>query len=628
MCKIVVRMPNWIGDLVMGLPILEDLREAYPEAYIAVICSGSQGDVLSGNPHVDEVISFSRKKRFFPLTNSGESLIKTIRKGHFDLSINLTNSFSSAWLFWSGNVRKRVGFFRFHRMLLQNTNVRNPKHKDKQHLVKTYKALLAAIGIEESSTKPQIYIESKAKAIGKTRIGINPGAAYGSAKCWLPERFCEVARRLVEDIPNVEVVLYGDKGSSPVVDKIVEGLPKRMLESGSVINMACKTTLKELIAEIAGLDAFLTNDSGPMHIAAALQTPLVALFGSTNDIATGPYKWGSVIHKRVECSPCYKRVCPIDFRCMKRIEVDEVLQEVKRALLVRPRMKIAERPSFVGAKEPKIYEGRSVANREMRVGTIILAAGMGRRLGQRGPKGCLEIRGRSFYETLLAKCGPRRAIMTSPMTHKATLLHLEEKGLNAEVFQSRGLPREALDYEESPEGNGAVFDAFIASGIFDTWDDVDLISVIPIDNILADPLNRDMIAACSELSVMAVERIDPNESVGILVEKEGKLHVAEYFEVKGEEGASWKTAYCGIFMCTKEFFKKAAMAKPIWHEVERSGGRHFERFALDAFPLASDYQVVMVDRERSFAPVKTKGDIARIEGILYNHSENALETSK
>ena len=161
-------------------------------------------------------------------------------------------------------------------------------------------------------------------------VGINPGATYGSAKCWLPERFREVTKRLLEQ-EDVYVVYFGDQATSSLVKEICQGLPAR------VINVAGLTSIRELAALIKLCDVLLTNDSGPMHIAAAVGTPLVALFGSTNEVVTGPYKTGKVIHKHVECSPCYQRVCPIDFRCMKRIEADEVLAAIHEALKLRVR---------------------------------------------------------------------------------------------------------------------------------------------------------------------------------------------------------------------------------------------------------------------------------------------------
>lgn len=152
-------------------------------------------------------------------------------------------------------------------------------------------------------------------------IGINPGAAFGSAKCWPKTSFEKLLERLVVETPHLMVV-FGDMAGSALVDEITQGMGER------VVNLAGKTTLRELLALIEACDAFLSNDSGPMHIAAALQVPLIALFGSTNPTKTGPYKFGEVIYKKVFCSPCYRRVCPIDFRCMEKISADEVFERL------------------------------------------------------------------------------------------------------------------------------------------------------------------------------------------------------------------------------------------------------------------------------------------------------------
>ena len=159
----------------------------------------------------------------------------------------------------------------------------------------------------------------------KKLVGINPGAAYGTAKCWLPERFRELAIRLLKQ--DLYVVFFGDASTASLVKEICMGLPD------SVINLAGVTSLRELVCLIKDCNVLVTNDSGPMHIGAAFGVPLVALFGSTDDIATGPYGQAEgVIHKRVSCSPCFKRVCPIDFKCMKEITVDEVEQRTLAAL--------------------------------------------------------------------------------------------------------------------------------------------------------------------------------------------------------------------------------------------------------------------------------------------------------
>lgn len=334
--KIIVRMPNWIGDLVMATPILTDLRKAYPKAHITAMCRTPISDLLLEDREIDELFCFSKGNRF-GRRNDKRDIVEKLRRGKYDLGILLTHSFSSAWWFWLGRVKRRLGYQGSGRSFLLTDKLPLPKNVHEQHLVETYKMLLRPLGIPLSTTKPRIFLTDKElhdakmllKQLGidpeEVIVGINPGAAYGSAKCWLPERFREVTKRLLQ-LENIRIVYFGDQASMPLVKQICQDLPS------PVINLAGLTSLRELASLIKLCKVLLTNDSGPMHIAAAVGTPLVALFGSTNEVVTGPYQTGTVIHKHVSCSPCYQRVCPIDFRCMKKIESDEVYQEIVRVL--------------------------------------------------------------------------------------------------------------------------------------------------------------------------------------------------------------------------------------------------------------------------------------------------------
>ncbi len=336
--NIIIRMPNWLGDLVMATPVLQDVRVKWPNAFITAMCQSNVAPLLKYDPHIDEIYSFKKVSGWIHSLRRSE-IVDDLKRGEYDLGILLTNSFSSAWWFWRGGVQNRTGFSANLRSCLLNRPVPYPENMETQHLVKTYKSLLLPFGIEVSSTPPQLYISDEEKEdsekflqsrgvdINTSKIiGINPGAAFGLAKCWLPERFREVTSRLLKD-PSTIILFFGDGSGVPLVDKIINGLGDR------VINLAGKTSLRELMALIQRCSVFLTNDSGPMHIASALGTPLVALFGSTSDVKTGPYGGGTVIHKHVECSPCYKKICPIDFRCMKRIEVDEVVSAILKKLV-------------------------------------------------------------------------------------------------------------------------------------------------------------------------------------------------------------------------------------------------------------------------------------------------------
>jgi heptosyltransferase-2 len=333
--NIIVKMPNWLGDLVMATPVLADLRQKYPSAKITAMCQSGIAPLLSKDPNINELYSYKRPSGWIRRSQHGE-IIEAIRLGEYDLGVLLTNSFSSAWWFWRGHVKRRLGYVGNLRSLLLTDAVQLPPQIKTQHLVTTYKMVLEPLNIPVSNNDPQIYLTDDERQNAKdllvdhgipvgsaTILGINPGAAYGSAKCWLPESYLAVTQKMLLH-QNLYVVYFGDPAGASLVNEICAKIPNTR-----VINLAGKTSLRELLSLISYCTIFLTNDSGPMHVASALGIPLLALFGSTDDTRTGPYKNGKVIHKHVECSPCYKRVCPIDFKCMKRIGVDEVYHQLQ-----------------------------------------------------------------------------------------------------------------------------------------------------------------------------------------------------------------------------------------------------------------------------------------------------------
>ena len=325
-------MPNWLGDVVMATPCLQDIKQAFPDASLTAMCQGAVGDLIQGNPYVDHILRF-KKISGWVHTAFHPNVLFPLKKEEFDLGVLLTNSFSSAYWFFRGGVKERVGFATHWRSLLLNRPVPVPKDIEERHLVEVYKDLLTPLEIPHSDTRPRLYVspeenraaQEKLNGLklfpGQKVIGINPGAAFGTAKCWPKTSFEKLLERLVVETPYLMVV-FGDMAGAPLVDEITQGMGER------VINLAGKTTLRELLALIESCNAFLSNDSGPMHIAAALNVPLIALFGSTNPTKTGPYKFGEVIYKKVFCSPCYRRVCPIDFRCMEKISSDEVFERL------------------------------------------------------------------------------------------------------------------------------------------------------------------------------------------------------------------------------------------------------------------------------------------------------------
>jgi heptosyltransferase II len=335
--KILLRMPNWIGDFVMATPLISDIKNNFPSCHLSILCPKAFAGLAKSDPLVNEVIVGQSLRGILP--NQGKrDVINYCKSKGFDLSILTTNSFSSALHAWRMNIPYRVGFKNEGREIFLSHPLFYPKNKQKQHLVKTYKKLLTPLGIEESLTKPYLKVSNESlswvKDFLKTYdvdvdkhilIGVNPGAAYGSAKCWPKERFAKVAEYL-SSFENVRVLFFAPPDQKSMIDDICAEQNKR------VLNLAGKTNLEQLLGMIKTSDIMLSNDSGPMHLSYALETPVVAIFGSTNEVATGPYCLGRVIHKHVSCSPCYLRKCPVDFRCMKAISVEEVCQNLKNFL--------------------------------------------------------------------------------------------------------------------------------------------------------------------------------------------------------------------------------------------------------------------------------------------------------
>ncbi|MCE5293544.1 MAG: lipopolysaccharide heptosyltransferase II [Chlamydiales bacterium] len=327
MQKICVRMPNWLGDAVMGTPVLHDIKKAYPDCSLTVICHNAIKILLEATPFIDNFIVFANDKK--RSAQEKKRIYNELQQGQFDAGILLTRSLSSAWWFYKGKIARRIGFKDHYRTLLLTDALDIPENEETEHQVITYKRLLEPLGIPMSTSAPQLYLtpeeiqtaKDHLKSMGVEShhllIGINPGAAFGSAKCWLPERFKELTARLSLH-PDVRIVYFGDATTKPLVDDITSRF------GNNVLNFAGKTTLRSFTTLLSLCNCLVTNDSGPMHVAAALGTPLVAIFGSTNEVKTGPYGGGTIIHKHTLCSPCYKRVCPIDFRCMTSISVDDV----------------------------------------------------------------------------------------------------------------------------------------------------------------------------------------------------------------------------------------------------------------------------------------------------------------
>lgn len=337
--RVLIRAVNWVGDAVMTTPAVSAVRESFPAAEITLLANPLVAQLFSPHNGVDRVVTFDRAGRHRGIAGRFR-LAAELRRRKFDLAVILPNSFDSALVPFLAGIPVRLGKPADGRGFLLTCRCTPPCPGGKCHEVVYYLDLLRCFGICGSETVPRLTVtpdEMQAAAellavhgiqAGEAVIGINPGAAYGSAKRWYPDRFAEVARRLAQEL-SARVVLFGGPGETDIAGEIERNL------QGRCLNLAGKTSLRQLMALIQRCVFFVSNDSGPMHIAAALGIPLVAIFGSTDHTSTSPYSDRAVIvRKDIDCAPCKLRECPTDHRCMTAVTADDVL-DAARTLLGR-----------------------------------------------------------------------------------------------------------------------------------------------------------------------------------------------------------------------------------------------------------------------------------------------------
>ncbi len=313
-----MRAPNWLGDAVMSLPALAALGERFPRAHLAVLAKPWVADVYGRQPGIGEVLRYQGGRR---------EIAARVRRGGFDCAVLLPNSFDSALIMWMAGVPTRIGYRRDCRGFLLTRAVRPPAPGEiPRHERFYYLELLRRGGLIET-LPPVEYIRMAADAApARAVVGVSPGAAYGGAKRWLPERFAEAADRLAGEL-EASVALFGSSSERALCEEIAARI------AAPVRNYAGETTLGEFIRLAAGCRVFLTNDSGPMHVAAALGVPTVAVFGATDHTATGPAgRRARVVRRLVACSPCLLRECPIDHRCMTSVTVEHVTEAALQLL--------------------------------------------------------------------------------------------------------------------------------------------------------------------------------------------------------------------------------------------------------------------------------------------------------
>ena len=313
--RIVLRSPNWLGDAVMCLESARAFKTSRPDVRLAVLAPAKLAGFWQRIPEVDEVISFSKRDSVFSVAGK--------LRGRFDAAVLFTNSFRSALEVWMAGIPRRAGFEGHFRKSLLNQLIPPPKKKLRQpeHHADRYWRIASRCG---AAAPPPLRPQWNPPK-GAIVIGLCPGAEYGPAKRWPAKRFREVVDRINSHVA-CRWVIFGTAADTGLAQSIAAGLP-------NVTDLTGKTTLEELMNALSGLSALLTNDTGTMHLADFLGVPLVAVFGSTEPAFTGPRGPRSrVARQQVECSPCFLRDCPLDFRCMNEISTGTVADALESCL--------------------------------------------------------------------------------------------------------------------------------------------------------------------------------------------------------------------------------------------------------------------------------------------------------
>jgi heptosyltransferase-2 len=363
-CKnLLVRGVNWIGDAVMTLPALRALRKALPEAKISLLVKPWVSAIFERDPNVDEIIPYNDVHRSI---FGKMKLSRMLNKKGFSCAILFQNAFDAAFITFLAGIKERAGYNRDGRGFLLTEAVKVPQKETNMHHIYYYLNLLEQLGIDAKYSDPYIYLSlderlfarNLLKEMKRPILGINPGAEYGAAKRWFPERFAEIASWFIKDT-NGSVVIFGSKKEEDISQRIEyfinqqqsekqskeqsavnihQSFNSSLITRHSLLNLAGKTSLRELISLISECDVFVTNDSGPLHISYAVGTPMVAIFGSTDPELTGPPSStignsNLVVTHKFSCSPCFERTCRNnDLRCMYAITSDDVYLGIKKIL--------------------------------------------------------------------------------------------------------------------------------------------------------------------------------------------------------------------------------------------------------------------------------------------------------
>ena len=333
--EILVRTPNWVGDNIFAIPAVQRLKREFPSARLTVLAAAGLAPIWELAEGVDGVIPFRPRGGFRDLKGKWKLILQLRRRG-FDLAVILPRSFESAlWIRLAG-IPRRWGYAEEGRSFLLTRAARSEQGYRRTPRVDYYYRLPdgGTGGARAEPARLAIPPELRRRARELLEVsGIDPGAAplaglhprasYGPAKCWPPEKFARLARRLAGEKRAV-CLLFGSEKERDLLEGIAEAAGE------GTVNLAGRTDLRLLAALISLCRVLVANDSGPLHLAAALGVPAVGLYGSTDPGATGPRgEKVRVIYRGAECAPCLQRVCPGDFSCMEEITPGEVMAAVE-----------------------------------------------------------------------------------------------------------------------------------------------------------------------------------------------------------------------------------------------------------------------------------------------------------
>jgi heptosyltransferase II len=343
--RLIIVAPNWLGDAVMALPLIADIRREWADTHLTVAARASVAPLFHMVDAVDDVVVLEGGGGWGAI-RSVTANATALGQGEFDAALLLPNSFLSAWTLWRAGIKERWGFRRDARgRLLTRAIARPPRDV---HQAEYYKALGTGLGLGPASSdaasaapsapEARVGVSDQQRASAKALleslgiprdtpfVAMAPGAAYGRAKQWLPERFAELARLLRAE-RDIGAVVVGSRADAPVCREIAAGAP-------GVVDLSGRTDLPTLAGVLAVAHGVVANDSGAMHLAAAVGARVVAVFGATNEKKTAPLSAGpgapaaTVVATDVWCRPCMLRECPIDHRCMTRIGARAVLEHL------------------------------------------------------------------------------------------------------------------------------------------------------------------------------------------------------------------------------------------------------------------------------------------------------------